>query len=517
MKSHIFVRFLKKMGVRFNYDYTTQTIEKYPYKYSLYGISQLLHNYNIENAGFRLKDKANVFNITPPFIAEYSSDFVIITKILENKVEYDWYGDKIFSTRLDFIEKFSGVVLLATPSQHSAEPNYSEHKKETILSKIKKSIILFCLLSIVLFCFFRNGINNNIVSITLLTNIIGLYMSYLLLMQQMKIHNNVAEHLCNLSSKKGCNNLLEVKAAKFLGTFGWSEIGFSYFGVNIFAAVLDPNNIYILSIFSLCTIVYAIWSLVYQKFIAKIWCPLCLVVQGVFLIQFYSFVHYNYISVENINVVNLYYIIVAYIVILMFINLTIPIILDSLNAIKTSFEFNSIKANKDVFLSLLAKENEFENTFDASKIIFGDPNAKHVITVFSNPFCGPCAKMHKRLDSLRKADCCIQYIFAYFYDYAEINKYIIAMYLKYGQEQSWEYLNDWYNNGKFQYKEFFRSMHLSIEDQNVINEFDSHDKWKINANFPPTPTVLYNNKRLPSYYNIEDLLYIIDQNKVSYE
>ena len=61
---------------------------------------------------------------------------------------------------------------------------------------------------------------------------------------------------------------------------------------------------------------------------------------------------------------------------------------------------NSIKADESVFTALL-KQQPFYETSDCNSVIhFGNPDSKLKITVFSNPYCNPCAKMHKDIDEL---------------------------------------------------------------------------------------------------------------------
>ena len=63
----------------------------------------------------------------------------------------------------------------------------------------------------------------------LLVNMVGVYISWLLLQKQMHVENRYADKICSLFKQKDCNNVLETKAAKLFGIIGWSEIGFSYF------------------------------------------------------------------------------------------------------------------------------------------------------------------------------------------------------------------------------------------------------------------------------------------------
>jgi len=61
---------------------------------------------------------------------------------------------------------------------------------------------------------------------------------------------------------------------------------------------------------------------------------------------------------------------------------------------------NSLKADESVFMALFKKQ-PFYDTSDCNSVIrFGCHNSKLQITVFSNPYCNPCAMMHKKIDEL---------------------------------------------------------------------------------------------------------------------
>lgn len=77
------------------------------------------------------------------------------------------------------------------------------------------------------------------------------------------------------------------------------------------------------------------------------------------------------------------------------------------------YELESLKMQEEVFVTLLKKQAKYPVSKSTSQIIFGNPNADLLISVFSNPHCEPCGRMHKRLRELQKKledKACIQYI-----------------------------------------------------------------------------------------------------------
>lgn len=80
MKNNIFISFLELLGVKHRVSYSSRFFNEHPYKYSLYGLSSMLMDYGIDNAGVKITDKTSVSSIGTPFIAHIGSDFVIVEK-----------------------------------------------------------------------------------------------------------------------------------------------------------------------------------------------------------------------------------------------------------------------------------------------------------------------------------------------------------------------------------------------------------------------------------------------------
>jgi protein-disulfide isomerase len=172
-------------------------------------------------------------------------------------------------------------------------------------------------------------------------------------------------------------------------------------------------------------------------------------------------------------------------------------------------EINAIKANEEVFEKLLAQQPFYETSKDDSQVFFGNPNADLKITIFTNPFCNPCAKMHKRVEAfLQEANgsACVQYIFSSFQpelDFA--NKYLVATYLQKEQREFERIIADWFENGKSMKGAFFADLNLDIDDPQVETEFQRHEAWKEKTQLRATPMILVNGYKLPDNYKIEDL------------
>jgi len=75
---NVFVTFLKLLKVKHTGYFSEQYFNEHPHKYNLHGLSSMLSDYGIENAGLRIDDKKyNLPLLTTPFIIYPSFPFFI--------------------------------------------------------------------------------------------------------------------------------------------------------------------------------------------------------------------------------------------------------------------------------------------------------------------------------------------------------------------------------------------------------------------------------------------------------
>ena len=63
--NNILTSFLKALHVKYTSDYAEKLYEEHPHKYNLYGLSKMLEEYGIANAGVRINDK-NIHSLETP-------------------------------------------------------------------------------------------------------------------------------------------------------------------------------------------------------------------------------------------------------------------------------------------------------------------------------------------------------------------------------------------------------------------------------------------------------------------
>ena len=102
-----------------------------------------------------------------------------------------------------------------------------------------------------------------------------------------------------------------------------------------------------------------------------------------------------------------------------------------------------------------------------------------------------------------------QYIYSSFNDDVESSSlFCIAVYQQKTYEEAIEILEAWYQHGRFQRKTFIEKIGVNIYDPKVIEEYSKHKMWKERNNVDATPTIVYNDHKLPKFYNVEDFIYL---------
>ena len=512
---NVFTSLLSELHVKYTTTYADKLFNEHPHKYDLYGISKILSDYKIANVGVRVNNKAkDLYSLTVPFVAHISNSFVTVSKVANDKVYYRWDNKDIENDTRQFIDLWSGIVLLAEPDESSIEPDYHKHRRVELFQQLLKSTWIIAIAMILALISWKNHVYENIGSMLLIIlNLIGAYIGYLLVLKQINVQSNYADKICSLFKQGDCNNVLESSAAKFMGLIGWSEIGFGYFITNIFLLICMPSSLEYVAIINLFALPYSFWSVWYQKFKAKQWCPLCLTVQVLFSGIFIVNLAYGFLDISSLKMDDVLLILSVYASFIIGLAMIVPRLSEGQQVESITQEMNGIKMKDEVFLSYLNNQPYYEVSKSDSRIMFGNPNSSFVVTILTNPHCSPCAKMHKRIDNVLTKigdNICLQYIFSSFNEELDYTgKFLTAIYLQKSRSEAMSIFNEWYEKGKYDKDDFFsKYKEININDE-VETEYAQHQKWRFKTKISATPTILINGYELPSIYKVEEIEYFI--------
>lgn len=287
----IFSDLLTALEVPHTGDYSDRRFRTMPFT-TLFGFSRLLKEYGVASEGVQLGDKTQIEKIPAPFLAQRGSGFVIVEKIdtTAGTVTYLYYHERHTEALKDFLDRFTGTVLLAYPDAGSIEPDYKKNHFYETAETVKKWILAVIAIFLGTVGFIQAGIGKHLSLIFLLaTDLAGLAVCYLLILKSMRVKSHAADKFCGILQKHGCDTVLEQKASSFFGLVSWAQVGMAYFSVSTLLLFLFPGQWHWLALVNGCCLPFTVWSISYQKFVIKTWCTLCVTVQALLWCQFFCF------------------------------------------------------------------------------------------------------------------------------------------------------------------------------------------------------------------------------------
>lgn len=259
----IFSDFLQELRVPHTAEFADRQFRDMPFK-SLLGLTKLLETYGVKSEGVSLADKNEILSLDVPFLAQTPGGFIIVTGIgsPSGSVSYLTQGVKETIQTNEFTDSLTGIVLMAYPDGEAAEPDYKAHRRDYILKGAKRWILLACTLFLLVYTVTVNRIYAHASTVLImLFDFLGLYLTYMLVQKSIHVSNPTADRFCGVLEQGGCDRVLKSDASKFLGLFGWAEVGFSYFSVSLLTLLIFPQYIMYLAMFNACCLPYTVWSI----------------------------------------------------------------------------------------------------------------------------------------------------------------------------------------------------------------------------------------------------------------
>lgn len=358
-------------------------------------------------------------------------------------------------------------------------------------------------------------INTFQVIIYSILSLAGFAISYFIVQESMGIYNKAVSKVCEAVSKTGgCNKVINAGSVKF-GPISLSDICFVYFSSLFLVTVFigfDYSFFFCLSLLSIPVIVY---SLLYQGFVLKEWCTLCLgistvlLLQTIFLADHFQELFFDFKFVLKAMVLSSF--------VLLFWILLKKLWINNLKLEKVETDFLKFKRNKTLFETLLKKERLIDGDFipEPERITFGSKNPKIRIDAVTNPLCGYCEASFMSYYKLLKEYKSIQvhFIFTMFSSQIDNPAYkiiqsVLTIYDQQGEEKALTALYEWFKERNFE--TWNLKFGLKSSNDVVLETINQHANWaSINA-ISFTPTTIVNGYFFPKEYAVEDLSLFID-------
>ncbi len=539
--SNVALQYIQQLNVPVTKTTLKENLEQNPYYPSLYSISNTFNRFNIENISFT-GTVETLDELQPPFITYCSGqstgkDFVLVTKIGNETVSYiaENKNPKHLS-RKDFLKQWQKVVFVAEANAQSGEKDYKSKVNIENLKQRKRFLLyvgIAALISLLVYPLISTAANTIAAASIVMIKLLGVAATVLLLIYEIDKNNSFVKNICAAGKQTNCAAVLNSKAGKFLG-MGWGELGFFYFAASTLFLLLPgqsfTNKLPWLAIAGTLSAPYIVFSIYYQYKVVKQWCPLCLAVQAVLLLEliwalinFWFNNNYSLQSsllsspftppLEGIGEVCA----VAFCILLPIVvwYLIKPILLAAKDALIYNAAYKRLLYNPETFNGLLQQQITAPNGWQQLGINIGNPNATNTIIKVCNPYCSPCAKAHLVLEGIVKKNRDINLKIIFFVSSAEINfvnkpaKHLLAIASKGNLQMTEDALDSWYLSKKKEYEPFAIRFPIECELKSQDEKIDKMKDWCDAADIMGTPTIFINGKKLPQTYNFNELQYVI--------
>lgn len=517
--------YTKKLNIPVTKKLLKETLIENPYYPSLLSLSNVFNRFNIPNKAFEITD-AEFSQLEPPFITFVKTgpgikDFVLVTDITASNVSYTESGNRLVAiSKEQFLQKWEKIVFVAERSESSGEAGFEKNKSEEQKDTIRKAFLLSgSIVSLLLAGIIGiSGSGAGILTAVLigLIKFTGLAATILLLAYETDKSNTFVKNICTAGKQLNCDAVLNSKAAKIAG-ISWAEAGFFYFAATTLFVVLPGTPIAEktgwIAAANICVLPYILFSVYYQWRIVKQWCPLCLSVLTVLIMEFaWGFFNYWTLPVWPVITFNL---MPAVLFSILFPIVGWYLLKPALTKINTSARYKTaykrLLYNPQIFSSLLQQERTAAPGYENIGIQLGNPQATTTITKVCNPYCGPCAHAHPVLDEIlaHNPNVNVQVIFATSNAENDAGRQVVQHLLaiaSLGNEmQTRKALDDWYLNEQKSYPAFAARYPLNGELKMQEEKIEAMFNWCRKAEIQFTPTIFINGKQLPETYSLHEL------------
>lgn len=513
------LQLIRKLRVPVSASTVINTIESHPDYPSLYSISDSLSKWKVENLSLKVETE-RLEELPTPFIAHSKAgggNFILVNRVNGVIDYFDEKGKQRKKTKEEFSREWDNVVLLAEKQMHSGEKNYSVFKRKEAIDVLRIPFIIgSCVLLVILYA----AVVSDFYGTSLLfLKFFGCIVTGLLLWFEVDKSNPVVQQICSAGRHANCTAVLSSKEARLFNFISWSEIGFFYFAggflFSLSTASYQLSSFSVLSWLNLFALPYTIFSVFYQWRIAKQWCPLCLAVQALLILEFVVsyFGFWQYSVTLSLPKGELIPLILSFLLPVFFWLATKRVYLAAQEGMRYKKELSKLKYNKEIFSGLLAKKKAITVSPEGLGITLGNPCAKNTIIKVCNPYCGPCAKAHPVIDEILESsdDVKVQIIFTPQANEKteSIVRHLLALDDKRDAKLMSKALDDWYGADKKEYEIFAEKYKLNGELKLQDEKLKAMKDWVNEIKIDFTPTFFVNGYQLPGLYKVEDLKHLL--------
>lgn len=516
---NILEKLIIKNNIRVNKEELKLQLSSHPSYPSLHALTGVLAHFSIPSLALRLVTNEEILEQLPSsFIAnifeEKGEDLVLVEKKKEGiKITNDIKKSKTI-TNQEFLKLWDGVIVAI-------------EKDDTVEETIQNPAVKFAKWSILTLGVFLTGylmfISGNLfANLHFTLSVIGLIISAFILKHELGLQSSAANSFCNLSEKTSCDAVLNSKGATLFGLFKLSDVSVIVFLSCclywFLSFVSNTINTSIMSIVTLLAFPFVIYSVYYQYNVVKKWCPLCLTIASVLVVQvgvlFLTGFSFELLVFDTKSLVLLA---IALIIAISSWSLIKPLLKKKESLEKVEIEHYKFKRNFSLF-NVLHNESDTLSSFTSipKEIKLGNPDAYTQLVIVTSPLCYFCKSAHNDIEHLLtrigdKLNVIIRFNVTNYNEdnllYKIVSK-LIETYNTAGEEKTIKLLSEVYSD------DVNLEKWLNNQDYKASNAYkdvlEKQSDWCIENTINFTPAMYLNGKLFPKEYDRKDLIYFID-------
>ncbi len=452
--------------------------------------------------------------------------FVLVKKIMNDKVMYfdaTTYQTKEV-TKDEFGTSWSGVLILSEKGLPQRQRKINQSKITNRLGVY--GLTLLALSSLFLFEFQNNRYDSTEILYAFnlcVLKMVGIWLSINLLNQESGSFSPSIDSFCHSKASFDCDQVLHSKASKIVKSVTLADVGFVYFCtgfilliVSVYSGLVD-SVITFLFCLSVCCIPFIFFSVGYQGFVVKKWCPLCLSVMGVIVLEVFLVLIFPLkitLTVPFMTILSL---------LLFSLAVSIMVLLsfkEFLREHSTYFtdKINALRFKRNPFILATLFKHQERTFFSKNKgvISIGKSDSKICITTLLSPLCTPCKRLVTALMDMREKfpnhfSWNIRFDGVRSHEYKEINHiplYLIEVCRNINSdEKKLAVIRDWYSGQSI---EKFSSIYplQGISDE-TIADFYFQCEENSTLNIKKVPAIWMNHCELPQEYLAMDIPFLM--------
>ena len=499
------------------------------YHGSIRTVTEVLWELNIESKVFQLEEE-DILLLEYPIIVHFKDDknrFVVVIEFQDKQIKYyDPVTNKfIVEKKCLFFEKWSGTVLIPFTDEQSGDSEHVESlKKERDQKLINTGInvgIAICIVLLLIQVIYIHPLNVGVWSVLFSIKLIALLVVSQIVKIELGESNALITKICKTTD---CGKVLHSKASRLFSWLTMGDIGVIYFGSGTLLLIFAPfisglaSIVYLLFFFNLFTLPYTLFSISYQRFVLKTWCPFCFSVMGILWIEFFLGLTVRWIEVFPLShsILLLFSFTGIVITIGWFVLKRMLIATHSANSLRTYV--NIIKKDTDLFNAVLSNKDSIPEFKSSSEIVLGNKDAKDVLIAVISPNCPSCAALYQSIRNFLTLHSDKLKVILRFkpgkrdngWDH-QIIEYLLMFNMNNMKNRSLSILEEWYN---MENKDInLWKTKCNLDDTMVSDEAkrmrEEYRSWLLSVDIPGAPTMILNNKIVPQYYTFNDVKYFL--------